>query len=522
MAYTILQAGTSLQLLDTSGALATLTLPTGVTLSADIRPRFATYGRYVILVNSPSRPLTIDGFGVVRVLTPGVPNTLPTLSGVTSGGLTGTYQVKQTFIIKDINGNIISESGFGPETAAVTITSKMLRVSNLAISPDQVDGSRLYRTTSNGTTFFLWAELDGNTQTQYEDDLSDAALSVIAAPALGSASDLTLAVNYKDRVFGVDRVNVDDLLYTEIGTLYAWSALDDQPISPVGADARGIVGLIPRSNALGIARRDRLRQLTGTGSADFEIVNLTENVGLAAQETVVVVNDTAYWLWRDGVYAWDDNGVRSVTDGRVRAWFTTNGWFNRSQFDQAFAMWIEDRNVYRLFLCSAGSQTVDKFVDFDIQTGTWWGPHQTTAFTPASAFLRNNSDGIALATLGSVSGFLWNEQAIRTDDTGTAIDLNCDTTGHDCDEPTLEKVFNNLRMANQPQTGGRLLITPSVGGFDAQAAAQPLALDLTRTQQRVGHLGRGKVATLNFREATPGRDVQILGYEIDVVSAGRR
>ncbi len=523
MAFTLLQGGTALQLLDTSGVIVSLTLPTGVTLSANIKPRFAVFGRNVIMVNSPTRPLSVDGNGVVRVLTPNAPTGMPVLSGVTSGGLTGTYNVKYTFIVIDpVSGNILSESGFSPIATPVTITSKKLRVSNISISADAITARRLYRTTNGGTTYFHWIDLDGNTLTTIEDDLSDAGLGVLAAPNLGSAPDLTLVANYKERLFGVDRVNVDDLVYTETGVQYAWAALNDQPISPLGADARGIVGLIPRRNALGIARRDRLRQLTGTSATDFEIVNLDESVGMSSQESLVIVNDKAYWLWKDGIYRWDENGVTNISNGQVRAWFTTNGWFNRSQFDQAFAHWLQDRNIYRLFLCSAGSQTNDRFIDYDITTGTWWGPHTTAAFTPASVLMRTNSDGIPVANIGSTSGYLWQEQATRTDDTATAIDLNCDTTGHDCDEPTLEKVFNNLRVANSPQTTGRLVVTPSVGELNAMAATQALQLDLTQANQRLGHIGRGKVATLNFQEATAGQDVQLLGYEIDVVALGKR
>lgn len=523
MAFTVIQAGTSLQLLDTSGALATLTLPTGVTLSSTLKPRFTVYGRYVVLVNSPSRPLSIDGSGTVRVLTPAPPVNIPILSGVTAGGLTGTYQVKYTYLIQDVAGNIISESGFSPTSAAVTISAKMLRVSNISLSPDpQVTATRFYRTTTLGTTYFPWFDLPGNTQTTFEDDLPDASLGEVAAGPLGSAPDLTLIVNYKERLFGVGRTNPDDLVYTETGLMYDWSALDDQPISPVGADAQGVTGLIPRRNALGIGKSNKLRQLTGDSADDFAIVNLTENAGISAQESVVVVDDTAYWLWQDGVYRWDANGVTCITDGKVRSWFTTNLYFNRAQYSQAFAVWIPDRNVYRLFLVGIGATTVNRFLDYDIATDTWWGPHKTDAFTPTSGLVRSNSDGIAAATVGSADGYLWQEQAVRTDGAATPIALSITTTGQDADEPTLEKVFTNLRIANVPQPGGQVLVTPRVGELNAQALGQSLALDLTQANQRVGRIGRGKTVTLTFANAVAGQDVQLLGYEIDVAAIGRR
>lgn len=538
MAFTLIQAGEALQLLDTSGALATLDLPALGTggapsfvatpfLSQFVRPRFAVFGQYVVMVNSPTRPITIDGNGVVSLLTPLAPTTPVTLSGVTAGGLSGTYQVKQTFYIRDAGGNLIAESGYGPLATAVTISAKKLRVTGISISPDPVSGTRLYRTTNGGTTYFLWMEIEGNTQTQIEDDLSDAGLSLIEGPVLGNAPDLTLVVNYKGRLFGVDRIAVDNLRYTETGIAYAWSAANDQPVAPTGQDSRGITGLIARRNALGIGRRDKLRQLTGTSPLDFEIVELSENVGIESNETIMIVNDVAYWLWKDGVYRWDADGLTCVSNGvagkgNVRSWFNTNSYFNKAQFHQAFAVILPDRFVYRLFLCSAGSLVIDRFVDYDITEGTWWGPHQTSAFTPTCALVRGNSDGIAAATVGSSSGFLWQEQAVRTDDTSAPIDFNVDTTGQDSAEPTIEKVFGATRIANNPQTSGRLLVTPSVGEVNAMAASQALALDLREGNSRIGHIGRGKTVSLNFREATAGQNVELLGYEIEVAALGRR
>src|SRR3990167_3805432 len=117
MPYTLLQGGSSLQIMNTAGTLSTLTLPTGITIQSAERPRFAVYGRYVVVVNSPSRPITVDPEGVVRVLTPRAPRTKPVASAAAGGTLTGTYEgVRQTFLVTDEDGNIISESAMGAPT----------------------------------------------------------------------------------------------------------------------------------------------------------------------------------------------------------------------------------------------------------------------------------------------------------------------------------------------------------------------------------------------------------------------
>src|SRR5882672_3518267 len=178
MSLSVVQAGSSLQLVSESGVVsAPLTIPAGVTLRSDVFPRFFVFNRYVILVNTPSQPLTIDATGTVRLLSPKAPRFAPVLSGQAGGTLTGTYNSKYTFVTLDGLGNIISESDYSPIGGPVTITTQFLRAASLDLSPDNVSGRRLYRTTSSGAVYFQWIDLDGNVATSVQDDLADAGLS---------------------------------------------------------------------------------------------------------------------------------------------------------------------------------------------------------------------------------------------------------------------------------------------------------------------------------------------------------
>jgi hypothetical protein len=521
MAYTIVQAGTSLQLIDNSGTVATLTLPTNVTLSALRKPRFTVFGRYVVMVNSPTRPITIDPFGVVRVLTPRPPTPTPTLSAQSGGSLTGTYQVKQTFRIKDSLGNLISESGFGPLSAAQAVSSQYLRAANLGLSPDDVSSTMLYRNTTGGAVFYPWIELDGNTQTQIQDDLADAGLSVLAAPSLGSAPDLRLVCEWRNRLWGVDRVNIDNLWRTEAATMYAWTHSD--PVPKVGSDSQGVTALVNRKESLLVGRKNIIHHMTGESTSNFRLVKVTENCGIESQESVAVWNDVVYWLWKDGVYEMSAGGVvKNISDGKVRSWFTTDSYFNRAEFDQAFGQILDGRKVYRLFLCSAGSTTIDRFVDYDIIDRTWWGPHTISGLTPASAFVRPTNDDVLVPSVGMSSGRLYHEQATRTDDTATAISMNIVTKQHDGGTPNIDKAFTRTRLHLVPQTGGRATVTPAVGELNAPAATSVLQADLTQDSQELGRLGVGRVAELTIAEATAGQDAPLTGYEIEFHELGRR
>ncbi len=119
MPFTLFQAGNTLKSVNTDGGLSSaLTLPTGVILNTNLQPRFARFKQYVVMVNTPSRPLSIDVNGVVRPLTPNAPSAAVVLTAGAAGTLSGTYLSLQTYKIIDALGNVIAESDYGPAMAA--------------------------------------------------------------------------------------------------------------------------------------------------------------------------------------------------------------------------------------------------------------------------------------------------------------------------------------------------------------------------------------------------------------------
>ena len=528
MAFTLLQVGTTLKSINSTGAFSpTLTLPAGVVLSAALTPRFARFNRYVILVNTPSRPLSIGDDGVVRLLTPNKPTTPVALTAPDAGGLTGTYLALETYKLLDSNGNVVSESDYGPfMPAAVAIANNKL-LANFPLSTDAVDGIQLYRTTTLGATYFPWLLIPGNLNASVEDDTPDAGLGVIQGAFLGTPPDLTLIAEFGGRLWGVDRTDIDDLRYTEAGTMYAWSALNTLPIQHLGSDSAGITALIPRRNSLGVARLNVFNAVTGTDRTNFtpNTVNGGESVGCVSQESVVVYNDVAYFLWRDGVYMWNSTGISPISNGLVRSWFTTDKYFNRSMFWRAFAQLDPIGLKYRLFLPSVGSNFCDRWIEYDLTTQTWWGPHKTDAFQPTCAILVAGSDQQPYYMVGGIEGYLSQDQNAKNDWNVNPIVMSGETVKQIQGEPELEKYWGELAISQALQpTTGNLTITPVVGEIDDNTVPQaPFTVNPTVSYQRLGRLGRGKRASLIFNENTLNQDVVIYGYEIDPISIiGRR
>src|SRR5262245_56242531 len=135
MAFLVVQGGSSLYKVDPdSGSATALTLPTGVTLDTTRKPRMAVLNQWVVIVNSPTRNLAIDPEGTVRVLVPKGPLSPPYMVGGSGTGLTGSYKVKQSFIVEDTAGNLLMESPLSPASPAVSVTNKDLSILLAAIS----------------------------------------------------------------------------------------------------------------------------------------------------------------------------------------------------------------------------------------------------------------------------------------------------------------------------------------------------------------------------------------------------
>ncbi len=534
MSASVMQSGSTLVMVSEAGVPTTLTLPTGITLRSDVPPRWCLFNNYLVLVNTPSEPLIIDSTGTVRLLSPKAPRLAAVLSGQAGGTLSGAFFNRYTFVTMDANNNIISESDYSAQSNTVTISAQFLRAAGLDISPDQISRRRLYRPTSNGATLFQWVDLDGNVQTSIQDDTADAALSEVGGPILGTPPHLTHIAEFRQRLWGVGDNDVDHVRFTEAGIQYAWPSDNLIAIPQLGSDVVGISALVPRREALGVGRRNILVQITGTGVedqdgiADFDAVILSRQLGIESAETAQIFRDRAFFLWKDGVYSWDSDGITCVSDqGGVRSWFVGNSYFNTAKYTSAFALIDPNFPKYRLFLCSAGSTTIDRFVDYDINDRTWWGPHKTDLFTPKSGFVIYDANDRAIPLVGGAAN-VYKEQDTRTDGSSTAISMDVIGKQHYAENPDLDKYFGEISVLQKAYPTGTIQVTSRVGDLQSTNPVRPIRTITQNVSQalprtRVGRVGSGKHAQLEIANSEVGQDVEIFGYEIDPVNViGKR
>lgn len=544
MAFLIAQAGNALYKVDlTTGVGTQLTLPSGIVLSTTKRPRFALLNQWMVVTNSPNRNIVVDPEGNVRVLVPKAPDQPLTMAAGLGTGLTGAYQYKYSYVVLSADGNLLMESPLSPASTPVTLSNTNASITDLETSLDVVSARRIYRTTGNGNVLFQLMDIDGNVSSSFIENTPDLTLSLLPAqtttlvspPGTIAGTRLKNIIEWKSRLFGVadDPDLVDTVFACETNQIYAWP--NRIVCYPTGEDLDGVIGFAKLKNSLGFLKRSGLWAISGSaGSTGIALGNIMLNqisasdgspaAGCIAPETIVICKDKGYWLGPDGVYEWDGvNPPINITNEKVAPWFKSDTYFNRSQFQNAFARYNAARHQYELHLASLGSPNIDQWVSFNLLTRQWYGPHLTGAFTPNCASGMIDENGLPVSVVGDQAGVIWTANStLARDGASTAINMDCYGPFHAIDEPDREHHWGLLSMLTRIENGGTLTIRPYVGRLNASASPD-ISHDLTTGRQLLTRLGDGALCRLRFIENTVNQSATIYGYEIDpVFENGRR
>jgi hypothetical protein len=501
-----------------------------VTFYSGVPARFAVLSRYAVLVNATSQPIWFDTDASSHYVSLRPPSVAPGVAG-TGTGLTGAYTVWVSFLIKDASGNVLGQSPLSPASAPFTAANQSLALTSIPISTQSsINARRLYRSTAGGSVALAEVDIDDNVTTSFTIGAPDAALGTVAAPTatLGTApSRLTNIVEWKSRLWAVSANLPDTLVATDVNQVCAWP-LSFQ-IAPVGADSLGITGFLPRRDELGICKRGMIWKMTGDATTNFAPRKLVDAVGCISPDSCKVIADVGYFLGGpkgivDGIYKWDSSGVSSITDARVRPWFTTDTYFNRAEFPNAVAAYHPGAHSLILFLASAGQTTLDRWIAYDIQNNAFFGPHKTGEFTPSASFVGFDANGNGVLMVGGTNGYVYRvNPGVYSDGAATAIDFDVYGKPHAGEPPLpdITKVWRQPAIFGAVESGGTLNVTPYLGDTDAVAGTTQTH-DLTKARDRLARLGVGRLCQLRLQQATAARGVTILGYQLPYNLKGRR
>lgn len=540
-AITLLVTSAGLQLLGSDGTLTSLALPTGVTAVAGVAAQVANLANSLIVTGSVSQPLWIQPNLGVNILTIPKPNAAPVLSSGGSGSYTGTRRALVQFLVKDpSSGTVIGFSPLSDPSAAFTFTAQKQSATLPVSGHPSVNCRRLYFTANNGTDYFAATDIDDNVTTSITMDIADASLDIAAVDStqyVSAPTDLSLVTVWKDRVWG--KSALDNLVGSISGGVYSWPVLF--PIDPRGSDGIGISGFIARRDQLGVCRRNNIWMLTGSDETNFSLVKLVEGKGCIAPASCIVVRDVGYFLSDDGIYSWDNWGVKCITDDTVRPWFTTDTYFNRQGFPNCFAGYDPVRNKILFVLPAAGSSptTLNSWIELDLENsgiggfysteasaqgkGKFFGPHTTSVVSSFSgATIAPDANNKLRLILGGSDGLCYAfSTSTFTDGASSPIAFAVKSKPHAGDSPDLMHVFLQPTVFTKAESGGQLTVTPYLGNINAPAGTAQQH-DLTQERERLARLGAGRLCALEFTESTAGQDVELYGYLLPFTTLGRR
>jgi hypothetical protein len=161
----------------TLGTTTFTTVPSAQSVfTAGVRVGATQYENHLFIGNGGVIPYKYNGTDFTRH---GVypPATTSTVSSQTTGGLTGDYRYKVTYV-----NSMSVEGDVGPVTATFTAAAATLRLASIPVAPQSwgVSSRRIYRTEAGGSTFKRLTTIADNSTTTYDDNNADAALGTAA------------------------------------------------------------------------------------------------------------------------------------------------------------------------------------------------------------------------------------------------------------------------------------------------------------------------------------------------------
>lgn len=530
MSFYLLHAGTSLQRSTAGGILTTIALPAGQYMVSSRPIRAAALAGEVVIVNAVSRNIVLNPADLsTRLLSITGPAAALTAAASGAGNLKGKYRWGYTYAIIN-NGIILTESPMSPLSNPVDFNNHSGSLSAVTTSSTAGVTHRIvYRTTDNGTELYESERIANNSGTTVTDNNSDYDLGLLPVaegkgnpPGNDTNGDrLRLIVSWKDRLFAAPHFNPDYLYISGNREIYSWSETDRLTVPSKGEDSTGVTAFMARRDELVIAKRRKLWKLIGTSPDDFELILVADGIGAMNQESSIVVHDTCYFLAEDGFYEYGTAGLKKLSGERVQPWFTTDTYFNRAYFDNAFCKYNQLYDRVELHMVPAGGTTLTKWVEYDIKSGAWFGLHTTGSFTPTCAGAMDDSNGFSTPVIGSSAGYLYRQNQTAAADDASAIDMDVTTKFLSGGNPDYEHYWDQPTVLNKIESSGTLTVTPKVGDLDASAQSGQ-SVDLTNDRTVLPRLGYGRFCQLRFQNSTINIPVTIYGVEIPFFDVGRR
>lgn len=134
-------------------------------------------------------------------------------------------------------------------------------------------------------------------------------------------------------------------------------------IIPSGKGDTG-TGLYSLNNGLYVFQRRAIWRVYGNSPGNFELRNVTNEIGMIDKRTLVEWNDLLIFLSDKGVYLFDGSNLQNLTEGVINS--TINSWANKTS--PAATLW---GNRYVISNTPAGGSSNSEALFYDFVRGVW-------------------------------------------------------------------------------------------------------------------------------------------------------
>lgn len=260
---------------------------------------------------------TVDEWGIAA------PTVAPVLATGSSTGLTGDYNAKYTYLRKE-GAVVVSESNPSPAGTAVTLANGSLSVTWTASSDSQVTHVRVYRTLTDGSTYYVDRDVAIGMVT-VDTTTADVSLGTEVAtdhdrPPLGT---VVAGPNYNGTCF----ILKDNLLYYCLPKQPEyWPSTYFIEVSPIQFPLKSLVFYNGQPHVL---TKNKIYQIQGTGNNTFFPFEMEAITGCEGINCTLAVRGLGiFHIGSDGLYLYSSGVDNNFTQSRFRPIFrgeTVNG-----------------------------------------------------------------------------------------------------------------------------------------------------------------------------------------------------
>lgn len=322
---------------DQTGAMTTITFPSGVVLDSDNFIDWAIVDNALLIIDGENFIKKYRGSTNANYTTGTVSVTegSATVTGSSTVWNTSTNATSGEYI-KLPDGKWYKITAIGSDTS-LTIETEYL-------------GS-----TASGQTYVIspWGEVQGKLSS------ASAPASLIRPTPNSIASHVNRVWVSEDNTlrFSALDTSIDDEHFNDWDTANNAGSI----IIPAGKGDK-ITGLYSLNNSLYVFQRRSIWRVYGTSPANFEVRNVTNEIGMIDKRTLVEWNDVLIFLSDFGIIMFDGSNIENISEGRVNSFI--DGWANKTS--PIATLW---GNRYILSYTPSGETSNTEALYYDLTRG---------------------------------------------------------------------------------------------------------------------------------------------------------